>query len=550
MVKKWISVLLGICMAVSLAGCGDSAGNSGEQGSVADSGSQVSSQEDSSAKNTEEENAPVTITGWGAWTFDEQSGITSYNEQYLWQQVADKLGITVEWTTVSAADKVSLFSLAMSDSGNLPDFIVDMTPLVFEEYGRSGALIALNDYITEEKMPNLCALLEEYPDARASITSADGNIYFFPRIMELSTQYWAGTFIRKDFLEEVNLEVPTTTDEFYDAMLAIKNNIDTVKYPIDMNMASLKTLIWSWNVGARGNGTNTADDAYVKDGKIAFGPAEEGYREALIYLNRLREEELLNPDWNSLTGNDIRTDVLNKATAVVEGSFSGILSTYNGLLTEDGQGEALTYMDPLYGPGGTRTRQGHHTILDVGCGGGISSTCSNVDAVIRMVDYLYGDEGRDMVYWGKEGETYTKEGGTYQFTDTVLTSQLGILNYLNSYSGCTSMYPSAMLTDFYRATLSELAGQGNESITNIGVANDIRMPALRYSEEEIEQVNMILVDLNAYVDENFANFVNGALDIEDDKAWQTYLDGLNGLRLEELLSYHQAAYDRWLSIMQ
>lgn len=149
---------------------------------------------------------------------------------------------------------------------------------------------------------------------------------------------------------------------------------------------------------------------------------------------------------------------------------------------------------------------------------------------------------------GVEGETYVKNGDSYEFTEKVTSSPLGVLNYLNSYSANTSMYPSAQPKDFYHATLSDLAKEGNESITEIGEATDIRMPALRYSEDEITEVNTISTDLNAYVDENFANFVNGVIDIEDDGAWQTYLDGFDALRLDELLSYHQAAYERWLAI--
>lgn len=551
MKSKWLALLLGACMIFSTVGCGNTSTESKENVVQHNTGEaaqgQTQTQESVQEENSGQE--PVSIKGWGAWTFDEQSGVTSYNEQLLWQQVKERLNIAVDWTTVAAADKVTLFSLAMSDEANIPDFITDMTPLVYEEYGRLGALIPLNDYITPEKMPNLCALLQEYPDARASITSADGNIYFFPRIMEESTRYWAGLFIRKDFLEQAGLEVPATTEEFYEALVAIKEAVDTVDYPIGLSMGGLKSLLSFWNIGARGDGTSTTDDAYIKDGAIAYGPTQDAYRDALIWLNRLYEEGLLNPDWNSLEGADMRTNILNKTTAVAEGSFSGILSTYNSLLKEDGQGEVLTYIDPLEGPQGPGTRQGHHTVLDVGCGSAISASCSDVDAVIRMVDYLYGDEGRELVYWGVEGETFTKNGDSYEFTEEVSTSSLGVLNYLNSYSACTSMYPTAMLTDFYHATLSDLAKEGNVSITAAGEANDIRMPALRYSQEEITEVNTISVDLNNYVDEHFANFVNGVEDIHDDAVWQSYLDGFAGLRLEELLSYHQTAYDRWLSNM-
>ncbi len=487
-----------------------------------------------------------TIKGWGAWTFNDQSGITSYSEQFLWQEIAARLGITVEWETVSGNERNTLFALMMADAGNLPDMVTDMGPLYYEEFGRMGALIALNEYITPEKMPNLYALLEQYPDAKASITSADGNIYFLPRIMEAPTRYWNGLFIREDMLKEVGLEVPTNIDEFYQAMVAIKNGIDTVDYPISMNRDSLKTLMYPWNIGVRGTGLSSSDDAYIKDGAIHYSPKEDAYRDALAYLAKLFAEGLINPDWASLGGNDIRTDIVTKTAAVCQGSFSGMMSTYNSALVADGQGEALTYILPMESAEGVYAWPGHHTAIDVSYGMAITAGCEDIDSVLAIMDYTYSEEGRTLVYWGVEGKTYTvKEDGTKEFTEEVLTSELGTLNYLNSFSANTSCYPSYQTVDFYHKTLSAKAAEGNIKQTALGEANDLRMPSFRYTEEEITEVNTILVDLNAYVDEWFALFVNGTRDINDDATWTEYLGGFDGLRLDELMGYYNTAYERW-----
>ncbi|MBR4441884.1 MAG: extracellular solute-binding protein [Clostridia bacterium] len=491
-----------------------------------------------------------TIAAWGAFTFSDQTGITSYSEQYLWQAVEERLGIKVDWTTVPSSDKKTMFSLVMADPSQLPDMLVDMDPLTWEEFGRIGALQALNDYITPELMPNLCALIAQDPEIKAAITSADGNIYFFPRIMEAPTRYWNGYFIREDFLAECGLEVPTTTQEFYDACAAIKEKIDTVDYPISMNADQLKNFVYSWDTGARGVGLDSTGDAYITEaGDIAYGPIQDSYREALVFLRSLNADGLLNPDWNSLSGGDIRTDIVSKTAAVCAGSFSGVMSTYNGLLIADGQGEALTYMEPLYGPEGKRAWQSHHTAIDVSYGGAISSTCSDVESVLKVFDYLYSDEGRETVYWGVEGKTFNMVDGKHVFTDDVTSSDLGVLSYLNNYSGNTSCYPSAMITEFYRATLSDKAGLGNAAITEIGQAHDIRMPALRYTEDEITEVNTILVDLNAYVDEWFALFINGTKDVSSDADWEEYKAGFGGLRLEELMGYYEKAYARFNEVV-
>ena len=489
-----------------------------------------------------------TVTAWGAYTFNDQTGLTSYGEQLLWKEVERRLGVKVEWETVSAADKQTKFSLMMA-GGNLPDFLVDMDPLTWEEFGRMGALIPLNDYINEDKMPNFSKIIETDPGIKASITSADGNIYFLPRAMPAATGYWNGTFIRQDLLDAVDMAVPTTTEEFYNVLKAIKEQVPECTAPIAMNMTEIKSLVWAWGVGARGTGTATADDTYVTaEGTLAYGPIQEDYREALKYIHRLYKEGLLTPDWNAIDTNTKRTNIMTKASAVCAGSFSGVMSTWNSLLAADGQGEQLVPIAPLVGANGKQAWQGHHTSIDVSYGLAISSMCEDVDTVISVVDYLYGDEGRELVYYGVEGETYTKDAeGNYAFTEKVVSSELGVLTYLNNYSANTSCYPTCMITEFYRATLSPAAADGNVVQTQIGTANDIRMPSCRYTEAEIAEVNAICVDLNAYVDEHFSLFVNGDLDVEDDVVWQKYIDGFGGLRLEELMGYHNDAYTRWLA---
>ena len=76
----------------------------------------------------------------------------------------------------------------------------------------------------------------------------------------------------------------------------------------------------------------------------------------------------LHPDWNALTNDQVRTNIISGASAMCQGSFSGIMSTYNGLLTADGQGEALACIAPLTGPQGDQAWQGHHTSIDVSYG--------------------------------------------------------------------------------------------------------------------------------------------------------------------------------------
>lgn len=490
------------------------------------------------------QNAPVTLKAWGAFTFDNQSGKTSYNEQLLWQEIEKRLNIKVEWTTVSAAERQQLFSLMMS-SGDLPDFVVDVNPLQLEEFGRLGALLPLGDYI--EKMPGLQALLLSDPQARPSITSADGSIYFFPRLMEPATRFWPGMMIRGDWLEELGLKVPTTTQELFDALVAIQEKHPECTKPITGQSVTLGVLVWPFGVGMRGTG-NENDDFFVEGGQIKFGPTDPRFRDALIYLNKMYEAGLIDKEITSNTAAQVRTNMLTGDSALTFGSFAGNLSTFNNLFNADGKGMPLDPVPPLYGPTNERTSMGHHTSIDLGYGGAICATTDKADAVVRLFDYLYSDEGRELLYWGVEGKTFEIADGKHVFTEEVTKSELGILNYLNNYSGNTSCFPAALPLEFYHATLSEKGRAGNLETTEISMQNDKKVPALRYSAEEISQVNAILGDIKPYVDENFVAFIIGTKDVEDDAAWEGYLAGFRGLRLTELTDLYNTAYARFTSI--
>ena len=52
-------------------------------------------------------------------------------------------------------------------------------------------------------------------------------------------------------------------------------------------------------------------------------------------------------------------------------------------------------------------------------------------------------------------------------------------------------------------------------------------------------------NLNTYVAENYAAFINGSKDINDDATWEAYLAGFDSLNLTKLLEIRQGALDRY-----
>ena len=62
--------------------------------------------------------------------------------------------------------------------------------------------------------------------------------------------------------------------------------------------------------------------------------------------------------------------------------------------------------------------------------------------------------------------------------------------------------------------------------------------------EENTSVQTIEVELETYISESKVQFITGVLDINDDAAWQSYVESLDSIGMPKLIEVYQTAYDR------
>ena len=65
------------------------------------------------------------------------------------------------------------------------------------------------------------------------------------------------------------------------------------------------------------------------------------------------------------------------------------------------------------------------------------------------------------------------------------------------------------------------------------------------TEEENDELSLLLTDIDSYIEEMESKMIMGELDI--DATWESYLDGLNLRGIEDALKIKQVAYDRYLA---
>ncbi len=144
------------------------------------------------------------------------------NEFYTELEQLTGVSLDINWVLVDDYDE--RFDLVMA-SGDIPEIIVQgnfRRPTLLQGI-EQGAFWDLTDFLGD---------FSQYPNLRDNLTPGawnyvhyDGKIMGVPRSRANIDH---GLMIRKDWLDELDLAIPETLDEFYDALLAITEEKDDV----------------------------------------------------------------------------------------------------------------------------------------------------------------------------------------------------------------------------------------------------------------------------------------------------------------------------------
>jgi putative aldouronate transport system substrate-binding protein len=492
-------------------------------------------------QNGQTGNAAVSLSAWTVFDPPAVEGnITGFKDQAMWKYLEETQGIHIEWTTVPIADWSTQISLVMA-SGSLPDYFDRINPQLAEQYGRQGALISLTKII-DTQVPNLKKLMDDYKAVRGQVTSPDGSIFFFPRLLlDPRTQHYPGLMIREDWVKALGLQMPQTTDDFYNVLKAIKEadfnkNNNTNEPPF---IGDYRFLIWAFGIGSRMQGHN--DDFFIESGEVKYGPADPRYRRAVEYLRKLHADGLIR------NGN-VQANIVSETSASTYGSWAGILTSYNKLLAAENKNPGLRGLAPLQGPTGERNALSHHTEIDLSCGAAISSTTKKAGEVAKLYNFLYSKEGQMLVDFGIEGDTYNIVNGTPVYSDKVLKHpKYSVLTYMNAYNAYSSCIATVLIPEAYLATLSPEGVEGNRITAEADAKLNKKVPSLRFTDAETKEIQGLSRDLNTYVDENLYKFVYGQKPFGE---WDSFNQGLQQLKSSRLLEIYNTAYKRYKAILE
>lgn len=529
------AAMAAVMLTGTLAGCSAKSETSGTEAAKGEAGaSQAQTEETLEGSLVSKEPKEFTVfLNFNNMPFD--------SNWQVWQEAAKRTNVSLKGTiSLSNSNEEEAFNLMMS-SGNLADIIGYVDASSLEKLGRDGGMIPLNDLI-KEHAPNIQKVLDEDARFRQTAYSLDGNIYQIPKNQELkAAEFW---WIRQNWLDKLNLKAPTTVDELHDVLYAFRNedpNGNGLKDEIPLfDRAGWKQpdeYLYLWD---------TSLEFYPRDGKMKYEPLEENFKTGVSNMIKWYQEGLIDPE--------IFTRGASSRDTLLGGDLGGCThdwvstANYNSTLQETIPGFQMVAIAPPADQNGVvKERVSRYP----GVGWGISSQCKDPVTVIKFMDYFFTEEGSDLMNWGIEGDTFTRDAdGSKHFTDTVLQSELTPIGYLRSIG---AQYRIGMCQDgdYEYATMKEDGIEANKLYNGHDEWFDDSLPpyldgkmALKYTSDDETEYKNIMASIKPYVDEKFQSWILGVNDF--DSEYDTFIKELKARGIDRALEINQKAYDTFL----
>lgn len=460
------------------------------------------------------------------------------NDWGIYKKAAELTNVNLKGTaSKSATDSQQIFNLMLA-SGEIPDIVVfeDAYSARFNQYAQEGAFLPLNDLI-DEYAPNIKEFMDNNPDIRKNTISPDGNTYYIPFVPDGEAAM--GWFIRKDWLDKLDLEMPETIDEYYQVMKAFKEQDpngngkqDEVPYFSRFTSGGVYDLLIFWNARR---------SYYLEDDKVHYGPYEDQYEVAVENITKWYDEGLIDPEIFT-RGDSSREILLRDNLGGAAHDWFVSTSGYNDNLEGVIDNFSFVPMAPPKSIDGVAREESIRSPLK-SYGWGISYSNENPEVTMKYFDFWWTESGRRLFNYGIEGDTYEMVDGKPIFKDWILNSDRNILDILYGY-GAQIEVGVHQDFEYEKQWMNLIALEGVEMY----LENDYPIapfPNLTFTREEKDILDNLEPDISTFVEENFQKWVLGAEDIEGN--FKSYQDNLEKMGIEEVLDIYQTAYERYLS---
>ncbi len=509
---------------------------------------------------------------------------TDYNNNPLttWLEEQTGIDIQVHEFVGSAADIVTQLNLMLTGGEKVPDIVrvTNMSESVKAEHVREGNIVNLAGYLMTDAYYFSESMHRSYTDEKdytrmvefylgRSSDAVSGYVYNFPQLYDQITLAVENqVVINVDWLNKLGLKRPETIDELYDVLVAFRDkdpngNGKKDEIPMCGQASGVYRNIINWLVNAFIQYNYTNGGIQIQDGKIFTAATHDAYREALKFINKLINEDLLSGMTLTMGSTDIKNLLNPTDGAPATVGITGLQNSNDWIVGNDTiySYEAMPALkDAGYGMGG-------YGMVDIDTQYNyvmITSSCEDPLLAFRLLDFMCSAEAFLWQRWGEKGVQWDyientkyagKGAGKGHMGGDASIVLLGDPNTKNCrwYHQMTFnaqdywqyyLDPEEARNDHY--LYSRLIMKQNVEYELAAGMPEERFEFWTFEGDEWDVYSETDTDIWNYIIRARAEFIAGVnRDPNSDKDWEDYLKDLEDLNIEGAwVETAQASYDR------
>ncbi|MGG1517878.1 extracellular solute-binding protein [Paenibacillus oryzisoli] len=417
---------------------------------------------------------------------EQGSGLPTSDQDIIKQELDKALNTKINLTVYASPEDYKNQLNVRIASSNYPDlFAVDRQQL--KQYSEQGLLLDLTPYL--DKLKPTADYIGE-----ASLKQGVMNGKTFA-VAKKPTASKMSLWVRKDWLDKLNLKVPTTPEELFDVAKAFTDKDPDGNGKKDtFGFTGAKLNAFNSIFGAYGIGYNDSTPGiFVKDNKLVNSLYAPEMKDALGFIQKVISAGVVDPEL--LVTND--TQAGQKA---IKGQ-AGIIYTAWSNMTNAPIIEQIKAVNPnaewvqvdaVKGPGGQASGT-----WDIGNPAGLyaipkalEKSPEKLQKVIDLLNYVSSKDGSLLVQYGVKGKHYNLEG------DKVVPTDL-----MNKEGGYFWLY--------------QFTGRPEQEYLKVKFASQVKYIDFANKQPRIETLNGFIdapngynaADANRFIEEEISKFV-------------------------------------------
>lgn len=470
-------------------------------------------------------------------------GISSYNESEGVKTWSERTGVNIN--VIEPADDNAL--MVYLASGNLADIVIMAIRGVYP--GDVAGMVA--DGIASDLTDELPVYAPDYWNFingndlyLSGAREPDGKYYSI-----VSTVYpegspyrhWFGLVARQEYLDQLNMEAPSDIDSLYEYLKRCKDELG-VETPFMSDI-----LRWNHMFDYDGCLTSpfglVSTGLYVDNGEVHYGMYEDSYKDFLIWLNKLYNEGLLDPNFTLTDEPTAHAAILSGKSALMVTAASRVA---NLMTSSDASDFTLVGLPSMKKEDGS---QAYYSFASTYIEGSFTAFIpegtpdDRRQTALMALNYLFTDEGHMMTNFGVEGETYDMVDEEPILNEFMTNNPDGkpLDGMLRAYAmlNWPMWYEESLLEQRYAmpAQTQAIKAWAESDSDSYQIQNTSISP------EFVDEYASLWTDIDTYMKEYRSQFISGAK--SPDTFESEYIPTLQQMQMDRVMEILQASYEKY-----